>query len=136
MHLDSAEHIAAMLEAATDLQRNPSGGRRTVGRRALVATLIFAGLRASEACDLLWRDVDLAAGRIAVGRAKTSASYREVDMLPVLRDELLAWKTSAPAAGVNDLVFPTAKGGRREQGRPARAGRRAARQARRCLAHA
>jgi integrase len=115
VHLDSAEHIAAMLEAATDLQRNASGGRRTIGRRALVATLIFAGLRASEACDLLWRDVDLAAGRIAVGRAKTSASYREVDMLPVLRDELLAWKTSAPATGVNDLVFPTAKGGRRDK---------------------
>jgi integrase len=63
----------------------------------------------------MWRDVDLAAGRISVGRAKTSASYREVDMLPVLLDELLEWKMSAPATGSDDLVFPTAKGGQRDK---------------------
>jgi integrase len=115
VHLDSAEHISAMLAAAVDLAHNASGGRRTIGRRPLIATLVFAGLRAREACDLLWRDVDLAAGRIAVGRAKTNASYREVDMLPVLRDELLAWKAAAPATGADALVFPTANGGRRDK---------------------
>lgn len=115
VHLDSADHIAALLAAADSLEEHSSGGRKTVGRRALVATLVFAGLRASEACDLLWRDVDLAAGRINVGRAKTSASYREVDVLAVLRDELATWKAHAAATGPDALVFPTRSGARRDK---------------------
>jgi integrase len=61
------------------------------------------------------RDVDLPAGRIAVGRARTSASYREVDVLPVLRDALVAWRMAAPRTGADDLVFPTARGRRRDK---------------------
>ena len=36
--------------------------RRHVERRAMLATLMFAGLRIGELCALRWRDVDLAAG--------------------------------------------------------------------------
>ena len=51
-----------------------------------MATLIFAGLRISEACQIERRDVDLANGRINVRRSKTDAGLRDVDLLPVLRD--------------------------------------------------
>jgi integrase len=108
VHLDSAEHIAVLLDAATSLERVSAGGPKTPGRRALLAVLVFGGLRVTEACELLWRDVDLAAGRIACG-TKTAASQREVDILPVLRDELLAWKTSASDVSGDALVFPSSR---------------------------
>lgn len=47
------------------------------------------------------------AGRITVRAAKTDAGVRQVDMLPTLRDELLALKASARRAQPNDLVFGT-----------------------------
>ena len=110
VHLDTAEHLAVLLEAAGQLD----GTSRTTGRRAAVATLLFAGLRAEEVGALCWRDVDLANGRIQVGRAKTTAGVREVDVLPVLRDELLALKAAVPA-GANDPVFVTSTGQRRDR---------------------
>src|SRR4051795_2188042 len=96
VHLDSAAQIVALLDAATALDAEATS--RTEGRRPLVAALAFAGLRATEAVSLHWRDVDLAAGRIYVGRAKTDAGMREIDMLPILRDELLTHKAAASAA--------------------------------------
>ena len=36
-----------------------------------LATLLFAGPRAGELCNLRWRDIDLANGRIFIGRSKT-----------------------------------------------------------------
>ena len=113
IHLDSAELISALLDAAKDLDE--AKGSKTSGRRALVATLTLAGLRIGEACALLWRDVDLAHGRITVGRSKTDAGMREVDLLPLLRDELAAHKAAARAAGHDDLVFPTAAGTPRDK---------------------
>ena len=86
VYLDSAEQIAAMIEAAGALDADP--GARTAGRRALIATLIYAGLRIGEATALTWADVDLANGRISVRDAKTAAGERLVDILPALRDEL------------------------------------------------
>src|SRR5207245_9452142 len=43
VHLDSAEQIEVLLEAAAELDARP--GARARGRRALIATLAFAGLR-------------------------------------------------------------------------------------------
>jgi integrase len=81
-------------------------------RRALLAVLVFAGLRISECLALRWRDVDLARGEILVRKSKTDAGVRKVRILPVLRDELLALRVRlrdpAPAA----LVFPTPTGKR------------------------
>ena len=76
----------------------------------MLATMLFAGLRIGELCELRWRDVNLAAGRLTVGRAKTDAGVREVTLLPTLRDELAALKagTDAPAEA---LVFATRNGG-------------------------
>ncbi len=97
VHLDTTEHIAALLEAASLLDEDHER-LHTTGRRAALAVMLFAGLRAEEVGGLRWRDVDLANGRLHVGRAKTSAGVREVDLLPVLRDDLAALKASGRAA--------------------------------------
>src|SRR5205823_6544991 len=54
VHLDSAAQIVALLDAASALDARPTA--RTSGRRALIATLAFAGLRSAEAVGLQWRD--------------------------------------------------------------------------------
>ena len=112
VHIDSAAQVEALLEAAADLDR----GRRheLTEREAIVATLLFAGPRAHELCDLRWRDVDLAGARIFVGRSKTAAGLREIGIRPILRDILAAHKAAAYRAGPDDLVFPTQTGGRRD----------------------
>ena len=125
VHLDSAEQIALLLEAAAQLdrgeaviavtdrrgrswtQRHPS---YTTGRRAALATLLLGGGRASATGAMLWRDVDLANGRFEVGRDKTDAGMREVDMLPLLREILTEHKAASERTGPNDPVFVTAAG--------------------------
>jgi len=83
-------------------------------RKALLATLVFGGLRIGEALALRWRDVDLAAGRLQVTRAKTDAGVRRVDLRPALRDELAAHKAHQARGGrsvkLSDLVFGTEAG--------------------------
>jgi integrase len=70
----------------------------------------------TEACELRWRDVNLAAGRITVGKAKTDAgSYREVDIQPVLRDELDGYMLERRRTDHDDLVFTTAAGTARDK---------------------
>jgi integrase len=113
VHLDTVEQIQALLDAAGELDRQPYW--RTGDRRVIIATLIFAGPRAHELCHLLWRDVDLANGRIHIGRSKTQAGLREIQLLPILRDELAAHKAGAYRAGPDDLVFPTGTGGQRDK---------------------
>ncbi len=111
-YLDRAEQIDALLTAAGQLDAEAREDRRHVGRRPMLATLAFAGLRLGELVELRWRDLDLAAGRIRVGAAKTAAGVRTVDMLPALRDELIAWKASRRSTLASGLVFATASGGR------------------------
>jgi hypothetical protein len=52
-------------------------------------------------------DVDLAIGALRVGKAKSDAGVREVDVLPALRDELLDHKAKTPFNKPDDFVFPT-----------------------------
>jgi integrase len=113
VYLDSASQIEALLRAAGQLDR--STRFHLSDRLAVVATLVFAGPRAHELCFLLWRDVDLAAGRIMVGRSKTQAGLREIKMVPILRDILAAHKANAYRSGPDDLVFPTGTGGPRDR---------------------
>jgi integrase len=114
--LDRAEHIEALLAAAGQLDEEARADRSHIARRAIIATLVFAGLRMAELTRLRWRDVDLAGNRITVGEAKTDAGTgRIVDLLPVLRDELAAHKAVRTAAGLaapGDHVFPTSAGRR------------------------
>jgi integrase len=107
VYLDSAESIQALLDAAAQIDASKLA--RTSGRRALIATLVFAGLRIAEACDLRWRQVDLASGRITIGDTKTEAGARDVRLLPILRDELDQYKLARGRTGPNDHVFTTAK---------------------------
>ncbi len=77
----------------------------------MLATLVFAGLRIGEALSLRWRDVDLARGTITVRDAKTDAGVRVVNILPILRDELGAYRARLEPTAVA-LVFGTANGHR------------------------
>jgi len=108
--LDRAEQITALLDAAGQLDRDARADRRALGRRALLSTLAFGGLRIGEALDLRWRDVDLAGGRLRVRQAKTDAGVRLVDLLPALLDELATFKACAEYAASSDLVFVTRTG--------------------------
>jgi integrase len=114
-YLDRAEHISALLDAAGDLDREER--RRTEPwRRTLLAVLVFAGLRIGEALDLRWRDIDLASGTLHVHGTKTDAAERTVDLLPVLRDELLSYAAARPDRDPAALVFATSRAGRRYAG--------------------
>ena len=112
-HVDNAQHIQALLDAASDLDANPRW--LSSDRRAIVSTLLLAGPRAHELCHLRWRDVDLANARIHIGRSKTQAGLREIALLPLLRDDLAAHKARARHVGPDDLVFPTNTGGLRDK---------------------
>lgn len=113
VHLDTAAAIEALLDAALLLDREPYW--RSSDRRAIIATLILAGPRAHELCHMPWRDVDLANGRIFIGRSKTQAGLREITMPLILRDDLAAHKANSYRSGPDDLVFPTMTGGRRDK---------------------
>lgn len=111
-YLDSAEQIAALLDAAEALDRLAARGHpghRHIRRRAMLAMLTFAGLRLGKLLALRWRDVDLGNGRLRIADAKTAAGIRDVHLLPALRDELAALKANGnPRA--ETLVFPTTNG--------------------------
>lgn len=120
--LDRAEHIEALLAAASELDEHAKrkGGHGQKGgathRRALLATLVFAGLRIGELTALQWRDVDLAGNRIMVRTSKTDAGVREIDLLAVLRVELAAYKAQACHTAPDDYVFATEAGTEPKQG--------------------
>lgn len=113
IHLDTAEQIEALLDAAAELDRDP--GHICCEREVIVATLIFAGPRAHELSYMLERDIDLANVRIFVGRSKTPAGLREIRILPILHDILAAHKARPSAGDPDSLAFPTGTGGRRER---------------------
>jgi integrase len=71
-YLDRPEQIEALLLAATELDADAASraDRDTCLQRPMLATLIFGGLRISEALALRWRDVDLAGGRLRVAGSK------------------------------------------------------------------
>lgn len=108
-YLDGAGQIAALLNAAGELDARAAKGHpghRHIRRRAMLATLTFAGLRLGELLALRWRDVDLGAGRLWIADAKTDAGVRDVRLLPGIRTEL----AGLPRGLLLALVFPTSSG--------------------------
>jgi integrase len=105
--LDRADHIAALLAGASALD----GEARTAqGQRcALLATMVFGGLRVGEALALRWGDVDLVRDAIVVTAAKTDAGIRTVNVLPVLHHELAGYRDRQPARD-DELIFGTRTG--------------------------
>jgi integrase len=111
VYIDSAAQVEALLEAAAELDHDPH--YELAEREAIVATFLFAGPRAHELCNLLWRDIDLAGARIFIGRSKTAAGLREIEILPILCDLLATYKALAYRGNPETLVFPTLTGARR-----------------------
>ncbi len=111
-YLDAAGQIVALLDAAGELDRKAPRGRRHVERRAMIAVLVFAGLRISELCALRWRDMDLAAGWLTVGESKTDAGRRRVKIRGALRDVLIELRERHQDAHQGAYVFGTSRGGR------------------------
>lgn len=106
--IDRADHLVALLDGAGELDRRARAQRGQ--RRALLATLVYAGPRIGEALSLRWRDVDLARGTITIRASKTDAGIRRVQILPILRDELLAYRAGLRDAPGDMLVFGTSTG--------------------------
>jgi integrase len=113
VHLDTAEQVEALLDAAAELDRDPS--HHCTEREAIVTMLIFAGPRAHELGNMLERDIDLANDRIMIGRSKTAAGLREIRVLPILRDVLAAHKVRPASGGPDALAFPTERGTARDK---------------------
>jgi integrase len=93
--------------------------------RLMVATVLYTGLRISEMLGLVWDDVDFAAGVIHVRAQlsrghrgtparrvapKTSASVRDVPLVPQLARQLSAHRQRSRFARGEDWVFATARG--------------------------
>lgn len=99
--------IKAILEAA--------GGRY----RPLLVTMIFTGLRASEARGLRWEDVDLKAALLhvrqradrygTVGMPKSEAGQRTVPLPPIAVNTLKEWQLACPHSEAG-LAFPNQAG--------------------------
>jgi integrase len=126
-HLEP-EQLPALLEAAGEL-RLPKGYKpenlgedgfesdyRTIAR-PLIATLALAGLRISEALALEWRDVDLSTRTLKVGRAKTDAGVREIDLSWALA-EILAGLRADSDPKPRDPVFGMEHHRRKDRSKP------------------
>jgi integrase len=155
VHLDSAEQIEILLEAAGDLDRGDNvievqdrHGKTwtqrpallTTGRRAAFATLLLGGGRASATGAMLWRDIDLANGRFEVGRDKTGcgsaggrhapAAARDPDRAQSREREDRARRSGVPDLDRHRSLSaqppPGRRRGSRESGEPPRRGARRA----------
>jgi integrase len=90
--------------------------------RALMVTVSFTGLRASELRGLQWSDVELdrtpallhvrqRADRFnSIGSPKSSAGKRTVPLAPLVVNALREWRLACPKGELN-LVFPNREGG-------------------------
>jgi integrase len=109
--IPTPDEVKLLLKAAA--------GAQHVRTRALLATAIFTGLRASELRGLRWKDADLKTGGLHVrqradrwceiGPPKSKSSERDIDFGPLLLNALKEWKLACPK-GEKGLVFPTASG--------------------------
>jgi len=110
-YLETSGQIAALLDAAGELDKAAKPSGIHIERRAMLTTLTFAGLRISELLALRRRDVDLTAGWIAVEDSKTESGVRKVKIRGVVRDELQAVLERRKVAQ-DGYVFATATGKR------------------------
>lgn len=78
--------------------------------RPLVSTLVFTGLRISEALNLTWDDIDWTDGFLTVRQAKTRAGERRVVLMPALTTTLKRHYMASPHKAGTDRVFATGEG--------------------------
>ena len=110
--LDRAEQIEALISAARELDRERGSTVRAIPRAALLSTLFSRRPDRRGACVALVRRRP---GRRADAdpRLEDDAGVRQLDLLPVLREELSVLKASTPYPAQTDFVFPTETGGLR-----------------------
>ena len=94
------------------------------GRRAIVATLGYSGVRVSELCDLRIGDIRLHerdGARLHIADAKTEAGIRDVQLSPDLVEELVAHldalRRVGQPTGPDAFAFPNLRGGRLDRQR-------------------
>jgi integrase len=105
--VEQAIHIEALLRAATELD-SEGACRPADPRCAVLATLMFAGLRIGERCPCAG-ETSTSPRDGSVSRSKTDAGVREVALLPVLREELSALKARLDPQP-HALVFGSSRG--------------------------
>jgi integrase len=111
-YLDTAAQVQALLDAAGELDREAHRDRRHIERRAMIATLVFAGLRIGELCELRWRDMDIRGEWLHVGEAKTDAGTRRIKIRGALKAELVRMHAGQEHANPDGFVFATSAGRR------------------------
>lgn len=87
--------------------------------RPLLVTMIFTGIRSSEARGLRWEDVDLTAASVTIrqradkygiiGMPKSEAGQRTIPLPPIVVNTLKEWKLACPKSHLG-LVFPNSAG--------------------------
>jgi len=106
--------VIDLLQAAGEWEAELPPHQR-YGRRTLIASLTLAGPRISELTETPRADLDLAGGRVRLGK-KTQAGLREVELTAFLQTELRSHLASLVSLGrpegANVPVFPTYTGGR------------------------
>ena len=95
------------------------------GKRPLLLTAVFTGLRASELRGLTWDTVDIERQVLTVrqradrwnriGSPKSDAARREIPLAPIVVNTLRAWRLECPRFAGEDeprlwLVFPNGEG--------------------------
>jgi len=108
--LETAEQIQALLDAADEFDRTARPSESHVRRRAIVATMVFSGVRISELCRLTWTYVDLDGGWLHVRKSKTPAGIRQIRIRPALGAELERVREAAACTDPDDPVFATSTG--------------------------
>ncbi|MGI8559043.1 MAG: tyrosine-type recombinase/integrase [Solirubrobacteraceae bacterium] len=105
-----ADDLKDLLTVAGEMDR--TARRYRIGRRPMIAVMAKSGLRVTEMCQLRWRDVDVHHQRLLIGRAKTDAGVRDVDLSLDVMEELMAWRAASTSTSADAFVFAT------ESGRP------------------
>jgi integrase len=110
-YLAGLAQIQALLDAAGELDGEATRERVHLERRAMLTTMICAGVRIGELCSLRWRDVDLQTGWLTIVESKTDAGTRKVKIRGGLMAELQAVRARHPGRQ-SAYVFPTRTGRR------------------------
>ena len=112
--IPSPDEIRAIIAAASDGRVGDGDGRRP-----LLLTAIFTGLRISELRGLRWDDVDLKRAELhvrqradrynTIGKPKSVAGERVIPLPPMLVSTLRKWRLACPNSELG-LAFPAADG--------------------------
>ncbi|MEH7909880.1 site-specific integrase [Rhizobium laguerreae] len=119
----SDRRAKAKLRIGVDIPTNEETRKildAAVGRyRPLIVTMIFTGIRSSEARGLRWEDVDLKKGLLhvrqradrygKVGMPKSEAGQRTLPLPPIVVNTLKEWSLVGPKSEAG-LVFPNQAG--------------------------